>query len=233
MMHLAKKIYKKIFRGSSKNVVAPPGEMIDLNKGKPIIVASFPRSGTHLMIDTILNNFPQYRNKPLYLDFDQITNPSYNAEALLQKVCHAKILIKTHYPYEKLFMHENDVSSDLERLHQNAFIIKISRDERCIQASYEKGFGEIPKIKEEIELFEKYWQNKADVTVDFEELVNNKALTKIIEQISVKLNEESLETVVFPPRPDAFINVGFQKIATRLLGKRTPFGINTTIQFKN
>lgn len=233
MLKLAKICYKRAFRGSSKKIVAPPGEIIELGRGRPIIIASFPRSGTHIMIDSILNNFPHYRNIPLYLDFDQFSNSRYKPESVLDEICNSRLIIKTHYPHRNLYTHEDDITSSIERLIEKAFVIKVERDKQRIKASYEKGFGKVSNIECEIELFDEYWQNKADIIVNFNELVNKDTLPKVIEQISDKLNEEHVRKVIFPPPPDAFLQVGVQKIATRLLGKRTPFSVNTTIQFKN
>ncbi len=36
-----------------------------------VVVAAQMRSGTHLLIDLILNNFPVYRESPLYLDLER------------------------------------------------------------------------------------------------------------------------------------------------------------------
>jgi hypothetical protein len=48
-------------------VRCPPGLLRNSKNDLPnLVVATFPRCGTHLLIDLILNNFSLYRQNPLY-----------------------------------------------------------------------------------------------------------------------------------------------------------------------
>ncbi len=232
MQRLIKWCYKFFLRGSSNKVVAPPGKLTGFSTGRPIVVVSFPRSGTHLMIDAFLNNFPQYKNSPLYVDFDQITTPGIESE-LLNQLPNLQTVYKTHYPHRNLYTHEASVSEVMSCINKNAFVIKVERDPEAVINSYKKGFSVKEGLSEEIKAFDNYWSENVDFTVSFDQLTNPEQFREMINSLSLKAGLGASRTLKLPPNVNDFYRVGIQKFFTRLVGKHSPFKVNTTIQFKN
>src|SRR4051812_42875729 len=84
----------RVLPHDTRKTTAPPAVLPSAD-GPLIIVASMMRSGTHLLLDSMFNNFPPLRRTPLFVDFD-----SYERQALpvdpLRSLRGA--VIKTHYP---------------------------------------------------------------------------------------------------------------------------------------
>ena len=74
--------------------IAPPG-IIGPAGGKSIIVPSLMRSGTHVLIDLLLNNVPGYRRAPLNVDLDHYLAGKNSLDALNR--CGSYVM-KSHYP---------------------------------------------------------------------------------------------------------------------------------------
>ncbi len=230
MKAVLKTLYKLIFRGTSGKVVAPPGKLSKKGGGRPIVVASFPRSGTHLLIDAILNNFPNYAGSALYLDFDQMSHPEFVQRSYDH--CHDKsVVVKTHYPHRALFTHERSVASDLEKVSENAIVILVKRHPESILKSYQSSFGEL-NIEAELKSFYQYWQGKANYSIDFDTLTDSEALQPSLEELSTQFQLSLRKKFVPPPQRNQVIRTGILKAMTRLLGYRSPLAFNTTIQFK-
>src|SRR5262245_46905598 len=84
----------KLLPHDTRSTTCPPAPLVS-GHGPLIIVASLMRSGTHLLLDSFFNNFPELRRVPLFVDFD-----AYQRAGLpvgpLQSV--QGIIVKTHYP---------------------------------------------------------------------------------------------------------------------------------------
>ncbi|MGF1484561.1 MAG: sulfotransferase domain-containing protein [Opitutales bacterium] len=114
--------------------------------GKPIVVSSHPRSGTHLTLDTLRRNFPACRTKTLPLE--TVHNHYYSAEALtLEKYRRRpawmkKILQRGQRPLVKTHMLPN--LPDLETytpevrewLLSEADFVYVVRDGRSVMSSF-------------------------------------------------------------------------------------------------
>ena len=66
-MQIIYKFLSKLLPPNTPTVRCPPGLLRNSKNDLPnLVVATFPRCGTHLLIDLILNNFSLYRQNPLY-----------------------------------------------------------------------------------------------------------------------------------------------------------------------
>ena len=62
---------RRVLPYENARVVAPPG--VPVTQDRPNIVVATPkRSGTHVLIDILLNNLPAYRRRPLYVEPRQV-----------------------------------------------------------------------------------------------------------------------------------------------------------------
>lgn len=115
--------------------------------GQPIVVASHPRSGTHLTLDLLRKQFPacatyKFPIQPLdrlYLALEALSAPSHQAisEAKAFKILRKaqRPLIKTHA--DTGFSHLSDRFSQWQQwLKQEATILYIFRDGRATLCSY-------------------------------------------------------------------------------------------------
>jgi len=121
-----------------------------MNK-KNIIIASHRRSGTHLTIDSILNNFPIFNNNEDYIveTLDHLTSHDLKNKMKsedLKKLMHGKSsLLKTHSTaYIKDFFAGGRVDQKyIENIFDDAKVIYVFRDGRDVLVSlynYMKSF---------------------------------------------------------------------------------------------
>lgn len=119
----------------------------------PIVVASHPRSGTHLLIDTLRRQFeacrswkwPGERLDRLYCNIDEIPGTSgvlseATAARILQRT--ERPLIKTHaWPgYQQAFLgsHDGDLDKSwVDWLNERATVFYVYRDGRDVLCSYQ------------------------------------------------------------------------------------------------
>lgn len=215
----------KIIPHNNKRCTVPPGRISQV-EGKPIIVSSMMRSGTHVLIDLILNNFPNYRHNPLYIDLDHYLGKRLSEVELLS--CGAYV-IKTHYPQAR---HDKDSIRSINQLANNAYIIQPIRDiESVFQSLQNFSYqGGIARLKEENERFNRFWGKHNILQLNFKDLIDISKTTSCIQKIGDFINQESQRKAVLPPAKNATKKVLLLKIVTRLLGCRAPV-INTTIRF--
>lgn len=115
------------------------------NSKPPIVVATFPRSGTHLAIDSLRLNFrcchawkwPLSGLSSLYVSFDDLsTMPDRHAEARVkahQKRCERPI-VKTHKGAQNFLRLVNEQFAWAEPL-RNSRIVHVTRNVRDVLAS--------------------------------------------------------------------------------------------------
>ena len=85
---------------TNRRVVCPPGRP-EVHGRPNIVVATPKRCGTHVLIDTILNNMPAYRNRPLYIDLDKAWKRRDLDEKLFGRIDpRAGYVLKTHLPID-------------------------------------------------------------------------------------------------------------------------------------
>lgn len=211
---------------NNKKVMAPPAELPD-NPGLPVIVvASVMRSGTHLLIDTILNNFSGYKNKPLYVDLDEWIRSGRSIDDIYTL---EGAVIKTHYPQAKLALKPEE----LERLFQNCKVIMPIREEESVWKSSTSSAFDVYSSKDDfnkdMEAFNSFWSKFATLKVSFADVVTDD-FDGALQRISRFIGIEGLTKGIKPIPKNQKYKVLSYKLLTRMLGRQSPI-INTTIGF--
>jgi len=220
----------------NSRTTAPPADLSECERASSsVIVATFPRSGTHILIDLLLNNFSAYKRKPLYVELDHIIthlDRGHQAEHYLPKLLSCQgYLVKTHYPPHS--REAPQLREEIAELFATSPIITVSRDREAIFRS-EQTCGYIGSKEEhfsDIDRFEGYWNQYSNrLDLPFERLVNPKETNAVIRDLASFLGVESNTKLVETPPKSARYRVYTMKLLTRLFGKNAP-RINTTIGF--
>lgn len=210
-------------------VVCPPG-VVPNSTGTPIIVASIMRSGTHLAIDLLLNNFPSLARMPLYVDADQLFRCGKNREQYLAgNLCIGECVIKTHYPQ----LIPEGKKEVILKLARESHVILLTRP---IEQTYRSldawgiagNFDEYTTLVNE---FYAFWRSVAphSIEVSFDELTNRDQFENVVEKISRSTGVVKKTRISFPVNPKNVRSLILTKVATRLLGRYAPT-INTGIR---
>lgn len=213
----------------NKKLTSPPAT-IPVGPGKPILVKSKMRSGTHLLIDLILNNFPQYRQESLYVELDHAYHLGLR-ESLFENL--GTCLCKTHFAGLESELVRKKI---VEAVAPQAFIIEPVRDSQAIEQSLRKFILEPDELNtalEEARLFDDYWLKHDSLKVSFKDLVTKEGNNRIIEEVARYTGESPILKPVYNRRKSEDANkVLFDKLFTRLFGKKIK-RVNTTIQFNS
>jgi hypothetical protein len=185
------------------------------------------RSGMHLLLDTLFNNFPALRRRPLFMDFDSYERAMLPTEPLASL---KGLVIKTHYPQAELAA---PYLAALKSAAPRAFIVAPRRPATDILNSLEK-WGRIMTAGELAELerrFDAFWGPFSPVRVNFSTLLDPGSIENIIALVSERtgLAPRPGRGPVMPARQR--LGVYLDKTLTRLLGRRAP-RINTTIGYR-
>ena len=222
-------------RHNNPRTLCPPG-MPQAGKGpkRPLImVPTLMRSGTHILIDLILNNFPAYQGKPLYVDLDLVLRHPQREEMLAKMREVGGFVVKTHCP--QLIVKEGDVEV-IQEIAAESIIISTKRDTDVVLESMvrfpelSRRFGDEATIVAGIERFYEFWQSREPTVFPFEQLLKNSEVPNIVAEIASVIDCPLPSKVVTPPEKAAYLRVCAVKAMTRVLGHRSPV-INTTIQF--
>lgn len=217
---------KKILSHNNRLTVCPPGEITKQSTAKLILIPSVMRSGTHLLIDTIINNFSCFKTSPLYVDLDHLFNRPGDIDKLLNI---GGYIIKTHFPQTNYSKENIDA---MNKIIQKSFIISPLRDTTSVIKS-SMAFGVIrspAKCGETINLFNEFWGTEERLILSFEDLITPTKTKCIVSQISKYIDEEANIKVMYSIVKSHRYKIYFFKLLTRLLGKYSPY-INTTISF--
>jgi len=214
---------------NTRCVVAPPGELPRASgEGVIILVPTLMRSGTHLLIDLILNNFKQFKKKPLYVDLDQWISKGGKIDDLKNR---GDLIIKTHFPQEPSLLLKSEMKTFIET--NNVKVITTHREESKLIRSLKESFsvGEKQTILiENIAQFNEFWNQSNRRIVDFNDLCSKEKVSQTIDLVSsyigYKPNTMSIPNPSVTERKKVFV----MKFATRIFGKNAPI-INTTIGF--
>lgn len=215
--------------------VAPPGnlnvrpaaEVSDAAR-PPILVVSLMRSGTHLLIDLILNNFPTYRQRydcALYCDLDRYIEQGLPESDLDH--CREQV-IKTHIPQLPASGYEAAVG----RLAGRSLVFALRRDYEAMMRSFHR-FEDpraAPPSPELIEDFESRWNTVDCQWIDFEDLLAPDKFVLVVNRVAAALGERPPNHYVLPPEKSQLWYALALKAGTRLLGARMKT-VNTTIGF--
>jgi len=183
------------------------------------------RSGTHLLIDAILNNFAIYKRDPLHIDLDLYLKNGYPLADLLR--CHGYV-IKTHFPQTLAMEFEPQVRAVAEQ----AFVLTPSRPlEEVYRSSLT--FGATVGAEEfakQSEQFDTFWRQYHPLSVPFAGLTNTVNYECLLAKIGQVIGVEPNQKPIYPFSKNQRALVYLSKTLTRLLGSHSPV-VNTTISF--
>lgn len=214
---------------TNPRVVCPPGQVVA--RGKPnLIVATPMRSGTHILIDLILNNLPDYRNRPLYIDLDQCAKQSKPSHDLLAAIpLDAGYVIKTHMPLGTPA--ETPSDPRIQALIEHAQVVTIRRD----RADVCRSLGRWHKIDEaaaearygpDYDQFWSFWEAREQISVEFKDLFKPDQMRPVLDKLAQSGRVRA--SYMAPPSSARKSAIYTNKILTRLVGRHAP-RIDTTI----
>lgn len=204
----------------------PPAPLIS-RAGPTIVVASLMRSGTHLLLDTLLNNYSEFRHLPLFVDFDAYARNGLPLEPLVS--LHGK-LIKTHHPETSL---PKPYSDALSTIASRSIVLTPNRNPEQVRISLSKwGVDVSPtqfaKIKSQ---FEDFWSPFSPTLIEFAKLLEPEGVKSVLHQLD-QLAGLKCERIASPIMPaNSRLGVYVDKFLTRIAGSRAP-RINTTIGYR-
>jgi len=216
----------RILPHDTKKTTCPPAPLVS-GDGPLIIVASLMRSGTHLLLDSLFNNFSTLRRSPLFLDFDAYQRQSLPPAALNSI---AGTVVKTHFPETPL---AEPYASALAALAPRALVLMPRRPTAEIRKSLAKWGVDVPAAEfDEIESrFLNFWTPFSPLTVEFSALLNAPKVQALLAEIAKRAGSSlRLNSKLVMPSPSRF-GVYVDKLLTRLSGKSAP-RINTTIGYR-
>jgi hypothetical protein len=210
---------------NNRRCVAPPGPL-PRGKGRPIVVASLMRSGTHLLVDLILNNFPAYRRSPLYVDADALFRSSGGGGGLAEV---GSCIVKTHFPQLPA---ESAAEQALADLATQALVLQPVRSADATLRSLQRfGYrGDRRQLDAERQHWDAWWGRFAPVRFCFVDLASPTSSHEAVRQIARALGCDAPVVPQLTQSLEATGAVLGSKLLTRLLGRRAP-RINTSIQF--
>lgn len=214
-----------LLRHDTRRTTCPPGPLVS-GDGPLIIVPSIMRSGTHLLLDALFNNFPALRRQPLFVDFDAYERAKLPSAPLASL---NGVIIKTHYPQVEL---APEYVSALKTLAARAIIVMPKRPAEAIRKSLAKWDEHYsPEAFTQLEQrYEEFWKPYAPVTAGFASLLDAAGVKALISLVAerTKLTPRS-----GPPLMPARGRYGiyWDKVLTRMLGRAAP-RINTTIGYR-
>jgi hypothetical protein len=207
--------------------VCPPGK-IPLGPQPPILVSSLMRSGTHLVIDLLLNNLRPYRNEPLYVDFDHFVYDLGDPAELMKA---GSCIIKTHVQQRSF---DEPTRQRLKQLAAPGLVIiphRTAHDTHCSLLRLNQRQSEEQLIRDHQHHLE-FWADLSPIIVDFQSLLDPTQATLFLQQVRQRLDipdPATTEATVTAARSD--YGVFWDKFQTRLAGPKARV-INTTIGYK-
>ncbi|WP_123785257.1 hypothetical protein [Pseudazoarcus pumilus] len=223
------KLTAKLIPHDNRLTVSPPGKLkarSNYNSIPHVIVASKRRSGTHLLIDTLLNNFEPFRRTPLYVNLDSYVVSGHTIESLNES---GPYVIKTHYPQST----DPRIADALEMLiSSGSKVIITDRKDSEILKSLEVFLPSLDEnaARKSNHEFDIFWKDQDYLRIKFEDIINTFSYTEVVNSISDYLNIKHNESIIFPPGRSELIKAMASKLLTRTLGRHAPV-INTTIAF--
>jgi hypothetical protein len=219
-------------------IVAPPGRLTPGDR-PALVVATPMRSGTHILIDLLLNNLPAYRRQPLYADLDQFCRHARRTEAVTVAPADFRgYVVKTHYPTGI-----NETPEDaalVSSVAREAIVLTVDRPLEEIKASLERWVAEAPcggstrpqrhvdEIEARLPQFRAFWRERAHIALQFRDLFDAAQMTVAMDRIATLTGAARRPVYAPPPKPAQLTRIHIDKTLTRLLGAGAP-RINTTI----
>ncbi len=226
---LVNRVGTSILPFMNPRVVCPPGT--PAHNGRPNIVVATPmRSGTHLMIDLLLNNISEYKVKPLYIDLDQCYKQSGSQRDLVAGIeSDAGQILKTHLPIGLDPAAESDPG--LLRLIDTATVVTVRRDREAVMSSlarWSRTTEELCRHEHDYDAFWKFWTGRATLALEFEALFDGDAIASTLEHIATITGTRARGAARLPPQSRERKRIYINKGLTRLVGRHAP-RIDTTI----
>jgi hypothetical protein len=181
------------------------------------------RSGTHILIDLLLNNFAVLKKSPLYVNLDMFVHSGQRIAPLDDA---RGAVIKTHFPQTIECRGNEEVMQDFLKRNK---VILVVRDQDQIRKSLQNfgawGKAEVNNFEQSSALFKRYWDETHTGNVmrlQYADLIQPQKLPQLLEQIEAftGLTKNSRTVGVIPKEYRWSIFIG--KILTRLLGRRAP-----------
>jgi hypothetical protein len=228
---IANAIGKSVLSFKNRRVVCPPGDVIP-GTGVMVLIPTIMRSGTHLLIDTIINNFSCYRRSPLYVDLDRLFDYSVGREEKVQMLLRGgSYVVKTHYPQTD---NQPNRCPYMLKVFKCCKIITVRRDvNQAVRSALAWGLPQAineDEYRTSIERFYEFWQDYKLLVLDFKELVNPALFPKAVAKIGRYLRCKPRSPLIYNIPKNRPLAIYLAKGATRLLGKYAPL-VNTTINF--
>lgn len=216
---------------TNPRVVCPPG--VISGQGRPnIIVATPMRSGTHILIDMILNNIPAYRNRPLYVDLDQCRKQGTPQNDLIGRIApDAGYILKTHMPIGT----DPDSPTDprILDLFAAGVVLTVRRDraEVCTSlARWHRLPEEAPLTRYEAQYdgFWAFWAPRKQISIDFADLFAPDRMIPVLDSLCARTGTTRATRFAGPSSEADKARIYTNKALTRLAGRHAP-KIDTSI----
>lgn len=216
----------KLIGPEGPGMVCPPGPVPRGADLPLLVVASFPRSGTHLLLDLILNNLPRYRGRPLYVNLDRYLDAGLDPDALLRA---GGLVLKVHHP--EPICSARDTSGYAPVIAASK-VVMAERDPDAVYRSYCAMFAEVDRASFDaaFETFARYWRERADHVFSIDELTDPARTAGIAAKIAELTGAEPRATPVPPIAKHRKNRVLLAKLGTRLFPSGMPT-VNTAIGF--
>lgn len=217
----------RLFPHTTGKVMCPPGPL-PTGPLPPLIVSSLMRTGTHLLIDLLLNNIQGYRQSPLYLDFDAYTFEGFASAPLLEV---GSCVVKTHVAHRPF----NPETGDLLRAlaDRSVVIIPMRQPEKIYKSMATWGYQASPEEFAGLQARHlAFWKGHDPILVEFDHLLNPEKAAKILALIRDRagLPPDQGTALPFVAGSSRARNL-FRKLRTRIQGCKAP-RFNTTVGFK-
>ncbi len=236
MIDIPNFIGRHILRFDNHRVVSPPGPILP-GEGPFILVASVMRSGTHLLIDTILNNFPRTRWYPLYVELGGYLHQGRIPELLSS----GGYVVKTHFPQVD---DRPEWIRSVEAVARRSRILITYRDQKETYRSTRGWLEAEPEVVgktmslaesedvyyESLRRFEDFWGQFEALRISYHDLIDRRRQPELIREIGAWIGQEPRSPMIRPYPKTAKVRPYAAKALTRLIGRHAPV-INTTIRF--
>jgi len=187
------------------------------------------RTGTHVLIDLILNNFRVYRQSPLYVQVDEYLTAGLPLEDLLAA---GPYVLKTHVPQ----LHDDPGRlAQMRRVAAGALVVIPRREVEATRDALAR-FGEdgreaADRVEEDFERLCDFYRPFGPHFFDFDQLVRRDQAGSVVRRLSGILGQPLDGPPVPTPDVRRLGRILLDKALTRSMGPLAP-RINTTIRIR-
>ncbi|MFN0127726.1 MAG: hypothetical protein ACKV19_13685 [Verrucomicrobiales bacterium] len=196
-------------------------------EGRPVLVASLMRTGTHVLIDLILNNLQVYRQSPLYVQVDEYLTAGLPLEDLLTA---GPYVLKTHVPQ---LYDDPERLAQMRRVAAGAVVVIPRREVEATRYALARfgqdGRGAADRVEEDFERLCEFYGPFGPHFFDFNQLVRREHAGSVVRRLSRILDQPLDGLPVATPDLRRLGRILLDKALTRSLGAAAP-RINTTIR---